>query len=135
MPQCPPACPDPMRSVILVDERGTAAQREALASLARELGAEWAGRVVSVEAVPIDLEVAGHSDATLCAGGLVEVRTRPLHEGDAHCGNETVYYEPLTDVRDAMPAFTVAHAFRGEGLGGTWSSPGRRSAFLATFTR
>ena len=34
-----------------------------------------------------------------------------------------------------QPAVTLVHAFRGPELGITWSSPGKRSAFVGTFSR
>jgi hypothetical protein len=33
----------------------------------------------------------------------------------------------------AMPAYTLAHSYNGKDLGTTWSSPEKRSAFVATF--
>ena len=46
---------------------------------------------------------------------------------DAHC--------PLIEVRNAMPAYTVAQAYRGDALNRRWSCPDKRSAFLAEFER
>ena len=52
------------------------------------------------------------------------------------CGNETVYYQPLTKVNaDFVPAVTITHDFKGQGLKSTWSSPNKRSAFIGTFDR
>ena len=86
----------------------------------------------------IGTEVQGHhggGEASLQAGNLVELRTRSLNHTDHLCGNEEVYYDPLTPTVGAVPAVTLAHAFRGKGLGITWSSPGKRSAFVGTFAR
>jgi hypothetical protein len=52
-----------------------------------------------------------------------------------HCGNEEIYYEPLAPVVERSPALAVIHEFRGEGLGATWKSNEKRSAFLASFER
>ena len=73
--------------------------------------------------------------ASLTAGPEVELRTRPLNHHDHVCGNEEVYYPPLTPTAEAVPAVTLAHAFRGAELGKTWSSPGKRSAFVGRFER
>ncbi|HEX4966863.1 MAG TPA: DUF1326 domain-containing protein [Thermoanaerobaculia bacterium] len=154
----PTRSPLPARSVVLVDERADAAQKQALLGLAREMGGELLSEVVSVESAPIELSVeaaapagpahAGHAEhpgmagagslsgvASLKAGAEVELRTRALNHHDHLCGNEEVYYPPLTPSADAVPAVTLAHAFRGSELGMTWSSPGKRSAFVGHFER
>jgi hypothetical protein len=147
----PTRSPLPARSVLLVDERADAAQKAALLGLAHEMGGELLSDVVSVESAPIALTVEtgampgahpGHAIAStlsgvasLTAGTEVELRTRALNHHDHVCGNEEVYYPPLTPTAEAMPAVTLAHAFRGAELGKTWSSPGKRSAFVGRFER
>ena len=139
--------PYPAQAVMVVDERATPEQRDALVGFAHEMAGELLGNVVSVTRAPIEMAVVagghGHDHhagsvlgtASLKAGDLVELRTRGLNHGDHLCGNEEVYYPPLTPVQDAVPAVTLAHAFRGKGLGMTWSSPDKRSAFVARFNR
>lgn len=138
----PFADPYPAQSVVVVDERATPAQRDALVGFAREMAGDLLANVVAVEAAPIEMTVVGgeHAhhgggSAALRAGDLVELRTRGLNHDDHLCGNEEVYYSPLTEVDGAVPAVTLAHAFRGKGLGMTWSSPDKRSAFVASFSR
>ena len=139
----PFADPYPARAVVVVDERATPAQRDALVGFAREMAGDLLANVVSVEAAPIEMALAGGEHAhhgggggaALKAGELIELRTRGLNHDDHLCGNEEVYYSPLTEVDGAVPAVTLAHAFRGKGLGMTWSSPGKRSAFVASFSR
>jgi hypothetical protein len=131
----PHAEPLPVRSILLVDELATAEQQAALLSMARELGGELLANVERVEAMPIRIALGAHGHVTLAAGGVAELRTRCLGEGDRHCRNEEVYYPPLLEVQNAQAAYTLAHAYRGEGLGATWSSPDRRSTFIAEFQR
>lgn len=140
----PFADPYPTHAVVLVDERGTPEQQAALVGFAKEMAGELLGDVVAVRPAAIEMAVigSGHDhahhgggSATLKAGDLVELRTRSLNHGDHLCGNEEVYYPPLTPVENAVPAVTLAHAFRGAGLGMTWSSPDKRSAFVARFSR
>lgn len=149
----PTTTPLPARSVVLVDERADARQREALVGFAREMAGDLLSDVVAVESAPIQLSVeaaqagGGHAHhahhamaglsgaASLKAGDVVELRTRGLHHGDHHCGNEEVFYPPLTQTTAAVPAVTLAHAFRGKDLGKTWSSPDKRSAFVGRFER
>lgn len=131
----PHADPLPARSLILVDEAASEAQRGALVSLAREMAGELLSDVVSVRPAPIRFRVEGGGAAHVSAGSVAEVRTRPLNHHDAHCGNEYLYYPPLTDATGAEPAATLVHAFRGGALDRTWSSPHRRSAYVGRFTR
>lgn len=141
----PFANPYPARAVVVVDERATPEQRDALVGFAREMAGDLLANVVSVETAPIEMAVVeGHADhaghtgggsATLKAGDLIELRTRGLNHDDHLCGNEEVYYSPLATVEGAVPAVTLAHTFRGKGLGMTWSSPDKRSAFVGRFSR
>jgi len=145
----PTQSPLAARSVLLVDERADAAQKDALVGFAHEMGGDLLADVVAVESAPIQLSVergspAGHMHggsaglsgaASLRAGDRVELKTRGLNHGDHLCGNEEVYYPPLTATSEAVPAVTLVHAFRGGELGKVWSSPGKRSAFVGRFER
>ncbi len=128
--------PYPADSVLIVDENADTDQRAALVQLAHDLGGELLANVRSVREAPISADFddqRGH--ASLTAGDLVEVRTRALSHEDHLCGSEFVYYPPLTEIADAVPAYTEAHAFRGDDFNTTWSCPLKRSAFLGTFVR
>lgn len=145
----PAQSPLAARSVLLVDERADAAQKDALVGFAREMGGDLLADVVAVESAPIQLFVESGSPpahvhggaaglsgaASLRAGDQVELKTRGLNHGDHLCGNEEVYYPPLTATSEAVPAVTLVHAFRGGELGKVWSSPGKRSAFVGRFER
>lgn len=123
------------RSLLFVDDDASPEQHAALVSLARELGGATLGTVEAVAAVPVELAAGAPGFATLRAGADVELATRALNHGDHLCGNETVYYDPLTAAPGAVPAVTLVHRFAGPGLGTTWSSPGKRSAFVGAFAR
>jgi hypothetical protein len=71
--------------------------------------------------------------ATLVAGELARIETRAMSETDQICHNEEVWYQPLTKLDHAMPAYVVANDFHGEGLGTKWSNPDKRSAFVGNF--
>jgi hypothetical protein len=129
----------PARSVVIVDKTATAAQREALLRFVTEKAGNVHGKTVKVEAAPIsvDMCVAGCAKegcATVRAGNLVEVETRCLGGKDHVCGNEELYYPPLTEVAGARAAFTVAGAFHGDGLDTKFNEANRRSAYLASFS-
>jgi hypothetical protein len=124
------------RAVIVVDERATPAQREGLVELARTMGGELLDDVVEVRSAPIEAQLDAASQyAHVRAGDLVEAATRPLGHADHICGNETVFYPPLTPVRHAAAAYTLANAYRGAAFDATWSAPSERSSFVAEFAR
>ena len=61
------------------------------------------------------------------------VVTRPLDERDHACGNEVVAYSPLSQSVSAQPAYTLGHAFEGNGLDNRWDDPNCRSSFVGHF--
>jgi hypothetical protein len=129
--------PQKTRSVLIVDEAATPAQHDALVQLARQKAGDLLGKTVGVETAPISVALPESCSESGCAkvqaGNLVEIQTRCLGGNDHVCGNEEQFYPPLTTVNDARPAFTVAGAFRGPGLGTQFDEANRRSAYLATF--
>jgi hypothetical protein len=130
--------PYPAKAVLILDERATPAQREALEAFAKTMAGQLVEHVVRVDAAPIDLEVTpGHHDARakLTAGTLARIETRSLCAGDRMCDNEFVYYPPLTKIAHALPAFTIEEAFSGKGLDATWWRADKRSAFIGSFAR
>ena len=128
--------PYPAQAVLMVDDAATPAQRQALIALARHEGGKLLENVTQVEYVPVILEIPQNHEghAVLRAGHLATIITRPLNHHDHICGNETNFYPPLTSVEDATSAVALTDEFRGDGLGSQWSSHGRRSAYLATFS-
>jgi Protein of unknown function (DUF1326) len=129
--------PYPAESVVIVDQNATAQQQKALESFARFQAGKLLSHVVRVDVAPISFQVgqgANHGDALLKAGTIAVVKTRGLCSGDIICGNETVYYPPLTKVNHSMPAFTEEAAFNGQGLGVVWNRRDGRSSFVGSFS-
>lgn len=151
-------------AVLVVDQRATPAQRDALVAFAKAMAGDMLSKVVAVQSAPIEMALgapapvapptglSGHhhapvggpgaagisGDARLKAGDWIDLTTRGIGAQDHLCGNEEVYYPPLTAESSrvtAVPAVTVAYDFRGPGLGMVWSSPGKRSAFVGHFAR
>jgi hypothetical protein len=133
----PFAAPLPARAVLFVDARADRAQREALASFAREMGGDLFTDVVRTESAPIDMEVArDHSSrASLSVGDVAAVETRGVAEKDRHCGNEEVYYPPLSSTDHAMPAVSLVDRYSGPSLGVSWTTHDKRNAFVGSFAR
>jgi hypothetical protein len=127
----------PVKAVLIVDERANPEQRIALKGFAQKMGGDLLQDVVKIEYAPIEMAFENgnlHSvKGTLQAGSLAKIQTRALAEGDHICTNEEVWYLPLTKVDHAMPAYTLAHSFQGDGLKMVWSNPYKRSAFVGTF--
>jgi hypothetical protein len=123
---------------MIVDERATTDQRAALVAFAREMGGGILDTVVRTEVAPIAMSVSrSHHEAkgTLQAGELAQVETRAVGEKDKHCGNEDVYYPPLTSTDHARPAVAILDKFSGEGLGVSWTTHDKRNAFVGSFSR
>ena len=127
----------PAKAVLIVDENATAEQRMALKGFAEQMGGKLLQNIVRVDYQPISLTMANNSvhsgTATLKAGNLATIETRALAMGDQICHNEEVWYQPLTKLDHAMPAYTVAEGFTGVGLGTTWNYSDKRGSFVGTF--
>ncbi len=127
--------PYPAKAVLILDQRATSRQRQALEDLAKSAAGQLLNDVVRVETASISLEEGSeHGSVRLVAGDLARIETRGLCARDHLCGNEFVYYPPLVKLAHAMPAFTLNEAFHGQGLGTVWNRVGKRSAFIGTFT-
>ena len=136
-------------AVLIVDEKADSRQREALVAMARSLGGERLKNVTAVKSARIAMKVEDHAKdakaahakhgmpqaprASFWAAGLAQIVTRPLDERDHACGNEDVAYPPLSKGVNALPAYTLGHLFKGEGLNENWNDPNCRSSFVGHF--
>jgi hypothetical protein len=129
----------PLKSVLIVDERANAEQRLALQAFARRMGGNLLQEVSKVIYQPVELAVENgdvHSmKATLKAGEIAKLQTRAAGKDDHVCKNEEVWYQPLTKVEHAMPAFAMSHTYQGDGLGTKWNAPGQVSSYVGTFVQ
>lgn len=128
---------NPAVAVMIVDSRANAEQRLALQSFAKKMAGDLLNNVVRVSYEPIELTVEDgniHGGAArLTAGSLAAIRTRAMKATDHVCGNEEIFYPPLTALEHAMPAYALENEYQGGGLGETWKNGPRRSGFLGTF--
>lgn len=127
----------PVKSVLIIDEKASPEQRMALKSFAQRMSKDLLMDVVRIDYKPVTLTLENENvhtaKATLRAGDLAAVQTRAIESKDHVCAHEEVWYPPLTEVDHAMPAYTLAHNYKGDALGVKWSSPEKRSAFVASF--
>ncbi len=129
--------PYPAKSVLIVDVRANPRQRAALEAFAQTMAPELLRNVVTVETAPIHLALGkgeAHGSAELQAGNLARIKARPIGAKDHLCGNEHVYYPPLTQLSHAMPAYTINDEFKGRGLGVNWKINGKTNAFVGHFS-
>jgi hypothetical protein len=122
------------RAVVLVDERASPSQRQALLGLARSMAGPLLDDVVAVEPAPIEIAAAAglHS---VRVGDLAALEVRERRHDDGLCGNEDLYYPPLVELQHAHPTYTLVHEWQGAGLEGTWKSPEKSSSYTGTFLR
>jgi hypothetical protein len=142
--------PEKATTVLIVDEKATAPQREALVRMAQELGGSRLKKIAAIKTARMTLKLEDHTvsvadaahgshampkapRASFWAAGLAQVVTRPLDENDHFCGNEVVAYAPLSQAVKVLPAYTLGHEFKGEGLGSRWNDPNCRSSFVGHF--
>jgi len=129
---------NPAQAVLIVDSRANAEQRKALEGFAKHMSGNLLSEVLRVDAAPIALDVKNGNihggTAKLTAGSVVTIRTRAFNDNDHVCGNEEVWYEPLTKLSHAMPAYAEENEYKGTGLNQTWNDRSKRSSFLGTFS-
>jgi len=127
----------PAKALIIVDDKATSAQRDALVQLARREGGELIKNVIAVNSAPIELTVGECKEggcSSLTVGKVARIETRcvdPLH--DKICGNESAFYPPLSKDVDAQTAVALEHSFQGKGFSETWKDANRRGAYVGSF--
>ena len=126
----------PAKTVVIVDSKASAAQRDALVRFAQQQGGKLLQNVVKVHAESITFNGCAckenacfELDAT-----IAKVTTRCLDaEHDKVCGNEFAFYPPLVSNVKAIPAGVLEQSYRGTGLGETWTDRDRRAAYVGSF--
>jgi hypothetical protein len=131
--------PQPTHSVLIVDEAANRKQRDALVRFVQSRAGTVLGETVQIDSAPISVNACPECTKGGCAhvraGNLVEIETRCLNGKDCVCGNEELFYPPLTHITNARPAYTTAAVFRGDGLGTQFDEANRRSAYLGSFSQ
>ena len=126
------------KAVLIVDAKADSRQEAALKDFAITMAGKLIQEVAAVKVVSMDVKMgqcASGACAAIKAGSLVEISTRCLGGNDHVCGNEDLFYPPLTKVNGAFAAFTELATFTGRDLNLTWQLTGKRSAYLGTFAQ
>lgn len=124
--------PTAVKAIITVDARATAAQRDALVKLARELSGGLITQVVRVDAAPLRFATSSrYVEVSVPDSVQLTVNKEMAH--DPSCG-AMQWFKPFTTLADAGLGVAEAHEFSGPGLGTKWSAPHKRSAFFGSFT-
>ena len=126
----------PAKAVIIVDSKANQAQRDALVRFAQQQGGQLLANVVKVHSQPITIEGCPCKENACFEvnATVAKLKTRCLDaEHDKVCGNEFAFYPPMATNVKAIPAGVVEHAFRGTGLGETWSDSDRRAGYVGSF--
>lgn len=128
---------NPTKAVLIVDSRANAEQRKALAGFAKYMSPEVLSEIIKVDSADIAFEIKNNNvhtaAARLTAGSLAAIQTRAMSDADHICGNEDIWYPPMSKVDHVMPAYTLENAYTGKDLGSTWNDRLKRSGFVATF--
>ncbi|HJN07564.1 MAG TPA: DUF1326 domain-containing protein [Pirellulaceae bacterium] len=106
------------QTVLIVDQRASESQRQALIEMARDLAGDTIQDVVSVKLAAIKMRVA-QGDArgfSIVDAGIVQMRTRPMQKPDHTCGNERQAYPTLAKVTDEHAAYTLRNEYAGSAL-------------------
>ncbi len=126
-----------VKSVVIVDEKATAKQREALLKMARQQAGQLLGNVIAVRPAKVDVTICECKEGgcAIVKAGDVRIETRCLDTHlDRGCGNDCNFYPPLSKGVAAKAAMTVEHVYKGKEFNETWSDAERRGAYVGTFS-
>ena len=124
--------PSEVKAIITVDPRATAAQREALVSLVRELSGGLITNVIRVDTAPVRFATSQKYVEVVVPETIVLTVIKEMTH-DPSCG-AMQWFKPFTKLASSAMGVAEAHAFSGQGLGTRWSAPNKRSAFFGTFS-
>ncbi|MCE9529849.1 MAG: DUF1326 domain-containing protein [Planctomycetes bacterium] len=125
------------RSLVIVDEKATATQREALIKMAKQQSGNLLANIMTVRSGAIELSICQckENSCAVVKAGDVRIETRCLDKShDKGCGNDVAFYPPMSKGVVAKPAVLVEHVFKGKDFNETWSDAERRGAYVGTFS-
>jgi hypothetical protein len=126
------AIPSKVQSLVMVDQRASDEQKEALVAFARELSGGLVTDVVAVRSEPIRFTQDARTINVAAGDATLSIETEIKHE--MSCG-AMQWFKPFSAaVGHAAIGTAASHSFMGSQLGTKWSDPNRKSAFFGTFT-
>lgn len=123
--------PSSIRTVLMIDARATAVQREALVAMVRRLAPSLTRDIVELRSVPISFTRDGVDLRVSAAEATLDVTTKFEHPPT--CG-ATRWFDPLASTANAELALARSHAWSGDAPGAKWAQTDRKSSFVGTFT-
>ena len=123
------AKPQKIRTAIRVDARATAAQRDALVTMAKSLS-PVVRDIVDVRAVPISFTRNAERLAVTAGEASLEVATKMDHS--PNCG-AMQWYDPLAKITQSAMGHTTSESWSGTSLGTQWSMGDKRASFYGAF--
>lgn len=127
----------PGEASIIIDARATEPQKAALTDMVRALSGPLISKVVTVKTAEVEFaleETPRFRSVTVKAGKLVEISTLDMSAGKGTCGNEEVYYPPLTEVGNAKIGYTDLAIYTGSDLGRKWEVSQFFGSYVGTFS-
>ena len=126
------AAPRTIRTVLMVDERASRAQAEALVSLAKSMTGNLVANTIAVERVPVSFRRDEESVKVSAGDAVLDVATNARHS--PACG-AIQWFSPLSRLDDEPGiGLTRSQAWSGPALGAQWRQVDRRSSFFGTFS-
>jgi hypothetical protein len=123
--------PSVISSIVLVDDRATAVQRDALVALARAASNGLVSAAADVRAASVTFEK--NDDAIQVQAGAARLNVGTRLEHNPSCG-AIKWFEPLGRVDGATIGMTQLFAFGDATIDRRWQQVDRRSAFFGTFS-
>ena len=126
------AIPSKVQSLVMVDQRASEEQKQALVAFARELSGGLVADVVAVRSEPIHFTQDARTINVAAGDAVLTVETEVKHE--MSCG-AMQWFKPFSAAAGHAAIGTAAsHSFMGSQLGTKWSDPNKKSAFFGSFS-
>jgi hypothetical protein len=122
------------KAIVIVDVTADPSQSEALLDFARSQTGITPSQIAKVYRRDIEMQFDMTAlTATVEVDDFARLVTRKARPGDCICSNESAYYPPLTKLKGSVPAVTIEGDVTARRLGGRWSIPDTRTAYIGTF--
>ena len=122
------------KAIVIVDSSADDSEAVALQQFALAQTGLEASQIADVYRREIEMNFdMTELTATVKVEDFASLETRKARKGDCICSNESAYYPPLTKLKGFVPGVTIEGDVSARRLGGRWSIPDSRTAYLGTF--